>query len=207
VRRERKSSGLPDPAKSFNDRLTALQAGAKKVSPIAAEEVAPARVEGEGVFDEYWKSPQARGLMVKIKALRFGPDSKPGGKPLTPAERGGVEWREKAGQFLNDLATWESGHEKSEADFFHQKAVLFSGLAELIPPGDLRERVLHSFLDFLRQNRMQRGSRIEWFFHVRHLLQVRGKDDRPKVIEAMGDSGDPVLQLYAALERVLPEAK
>jgi hypothetical protein len=207
VRRERKSSGLPDPVQAFNDRLAALRAGAKKIPPIAAEEIAPTRVEGEGVFDEYWKSPQARGLLIKIKALRFGHDQKSGGQPLTPEERGTVEWREQAAQFLNALAAWESGHEKSEADFFHQKAVLFSGLIELIPPGDLRDRVLHSFLDFLRQNRMQRESRVEWFFHARQLMQVRGKDDRPKVIEAMGNSGDPVLQLYAALERALPETK
>jgi hypothetical protein len=104
------------------------------------------------------------------------------------------------------MSQWRSEHEASEADFFHQKCVLFHALLDLTPSDVTKERVFNNYLNFLKLNRFQRESLIEWYWKVRELnrrLNTPDKAERAWMLESLSASGDQVLQLMAKLETVL----
>ena len=175
-------------------------------NPISADEIKPLKFEEALNVSPYWQSPEAKGLLMKVKRLRF----ESGDKPLTAAQKEDPQWQLQATQFLNDLADWNGKQEKSEADYFHQKSVLYRALLDILPAGPQRREVLGAYVLFLKDNYVQRDSRIEWFLHANNLIErassPRG-DERPKLLEALSNSGNGVLQLYAALIKLAPQPK
>jgi hypothetical protein len=105
-------------------------------------------------------------LLLGIKRLRFGDKH----EPLTAEEKETTEWRGELSDFLRELSDWDGSSEQSKADYVNQKSVLFMGLLELDLPRETRDAVLENFVAFLREPDLQRESRIEWFWHVRRLL-------------------------------------
>jgi hypothetical protein len=172
-------------------------------NPISTEEVRPRRVEGEAQTYEYWKTGASRKFLREIKRLRFGDKE----EPLTAEEKETTEWRRELTDFLRELSDWDGSSERSKADYINQKSVLFIGLLDMGLPQETREAVLENFVAFLRETDLQRESRIEWFWHVRWLLnwsRSEGKDSRKALFRAFSNSDVVVLRLYAALEEFDP---
>jgi hypothetical protein len=168
-------------------------------NPISAEEVQPRRVEGAAHTYEYWKTGASRKFLLEIKRLRFGDKQ----EQLTAEEKETTEWRGELADFLRELSDWDGSSEESRTDYINQKSVLFMGLLELDLPREMRDTVLDNFVAFLREPDLQRESRIEWFWHVRWLLnwsRSDGKDARKNLLGAFGNSDVVVLRLYAALD-------
>ena len=200
----------------FNTELRFLNAPSSIViPPISDEDAAHTSVGARWNVHDYWQSQQGKELLIKAKELRFGPmeqqlaRQKEGKKsaPLVVSERTTLEWNRMLDEFLTAIDAWRPQHENSEADYFHQKCVLLEGLVELIPPGSMRERGLGEYVNFLRLNRFQQDSFIEWFFHARMLvLRTDGlsKGDRNWILAAYKTSGDTALKVFADLEMMFP---
>ncbi len=225
--RHRSGNRCSDNAKSngdyiefFNQKLRLEnQPSQKTIAPILKEELTPTKIEGGPKYDLYWQTPAAKNLLKGLKELRFGPwekqlaaqAEKKSVPALTEAERDSLEWKQRLNEFLREWRDWKASDEASQADYFHQKCVVFGGLIELAPSGLTRDQLLLEYMAFLRQNHFQQGSLIEWYFHARDLFRLlssnQGEDGRATAIEALNDSSDVLLQLQAKLEKLFPPAK
>ncbi|HWY46749.1 MAG TPA: hypothetical protein VNX70_05170 [Bryobacteraceae bacterium] len=151
-------------------------------------------------IERYWQSSEAQRLLQDANKLRFGPD----GKPLSDAERSTPEWQQQLADFLSELADWTPTQEKSEADFYHQKCVVFAALMELIPPGEQRDKMLQAYVDFISNSNLQQQSPVEWFMQAHLMLErVRSTNtgEPAKLLDSFQASGNAVLALYSQIER------
>ena len=151
-------------------------------------------------IERYWQSPEAQRLLADANKLRFAP----GGRPFSEADRSTREWQQQLAEFLGELADWSASQEKSEADFYHQKCIVFEALMELTPPSPQRDKTLQAYVDFMGNSNLQQQSPVEWFMHAHSMLdRVRSTNtgEPAKLLDAFQSSGSPVLALYAALEK------
>ena len=151
--------------------------------------------------ERYWESPQAKQLLEGIQKLRFTSD----GKLIPESARASQEWQDKLTDFLSQLAAWTSSQEKSEADYYHEKCVVYEALVELIPPGAQRDKTLQAYLDFIGNSSLQRESPLDWFMHANWMLErvSNSSNGEPaKLLSAFERSGNTVLVLYAAEQNV-----
>lgn len=186
---------LPQAIDSFNRQFKGSLLKAE-LAPISAEEIRNARIMPKAVIVPFWQSPTAKRLQADMQTLRFGN----GDRLLTKAQRMTPSWAGRLNDFLAQLESWE-GNDEPQADFFHEKSVLYETLVDLIPTAPGRSVVLNSYIEFLEQNYFQQISRIEWFWHARRLLDgQKAADDRPQVLLAFLNSRDSILSLYARVE-------
>ena len=181
---------------TFNDTVRGLDPFAD-VKPIDAQ-VRPARLLAAARIDPYWATGDARRLHDELLQLRG-----PGRDPVPLKVRQTDEWRHRAERFLVDVDHWTGRGEASERDAFYQKAVLFTGILDLMPPSETRASGVRLFVDFLRHADIERTRRNLWFLFVSRLASTRG-DMRKDAIAALERSGHPILSLYARIERVAP---
>jgi hypothetical protein len=158
--------------------------------------LAPARI------DMYWQSGDAARLHDAMARLR-GPDA----APLPLRIRQTEEWRSQAGRLLTEVEQWNGMSEAAERDYFYQKAALFTWMLELMPQSTVRSRALHSFVEFLRHTEADVSRRTLWFAFVNRLLELARGPFRSEVLSVMEQSRQPVLSLYARLERIAPERR
>ncbi len=187
---QKKSSGCRDDA--------AVTAGAN--AGLANAEPQPAGTGSTPKIERYWESVATHILLEGAKKLRFGTE----GKVLSDADRASQEWQQQLADYLRQLGEWGPGQEKSEADYYHQKCVVYEALVELIPPGTERDTVLMSYLDFIGNSSLQQQSPAEWFMHAQSMLQrvrLTNSGEPSKLLEGFQKSGNPILSLYATLER------
>lgn len=153
-------------------------------------------------IEHYWQSPEAQRLLQSVNRLRFSPE----GRPFSDSDRSSREWQQQLTDVLSQLAGWSPSSEKSEADFYHQKCIVFEALIELIPPGAQRDKTLQAYVDFISNSSLQQQSPVEWFLHAHSMLdRVRATNtgEPAKLLDAFQSSGNPVLALYSALEKTL----
>lgn len=197
-------SSLPEALQYFIQRFneglgpTAAMRSAK-IAPISGEEMQDTHAGPEANVHAYWQSSPAQELLRDIKKLRFGDKT----ERLSAEERTTFGWSAQLADFLKELESWKPDADDA-GDFFHQKSVLYEGLIELTLAGPERSRIIDSFVKFMGQNYFQRESRIEWFWHVNHLLAQPPGKDKEEVVEAFLNSRDFSLNLYANLERWAP---
>ena len=75
---------------------------------------------------------------------------------------------------------------------------------ELMPPSPQRDKTLQAYVDFMSNSNLQQQSPVEWFMHAHSMLdRVRSTNtgEPAKLLDAFQSSGNPVLSLYAALEK------
>jgi len=83
---------------------------------------------------------------------------------------------------------------------------MYSGLLDIAPPGSLREHVLHSYIDFLKNSEVEHGSPPEWYLEVSRLMNGATDataGDVSHVQNEMRARGDPVMILLVDVRRVL----
>ncbi|HJQ34323.1 MAG TPA: hypothetical protein VJ866_19240 [Pyrinomonadaceae bacterium] len=183
-----------------------------QTDPLTFDETKPREVLGTADLHEYWQTPGARQLLQAIRELRFGlaPAAKDDDDEAVPAEltaeqRQTEQWLDKLRTFLKDLEQWDRGAERSEADYFHQRQSLYHGLLELAPNGWARDMVLREWEESLAEEPPRGLSRPEWFLWAGNLLKAARASEpksRSTILEAMTNSKNPTLALYAKLERL-----
>jgi hypothetical protein len=191
---------------AFNDTMRSLRGGGPGVNedafadvkPIDPKEIRPGRMLAAARIDPYWLTPDARRLHDDLLRLR-GPDR----PPITLAMRQSADWQHRAERYLVDVDRWNGRGEASERDYFYQKAVLFTGILDLMPAAGTRTTGLRLFVDFLRHADIDRSGRNLWFVFVTRLASTRG-EMRKEALAALERSGHPILSLYARLEAIAP---
>jgi hypothetical protein len=168
------------------------------IAPISSADARPSRRLGAVTLSPYWTTPDARRLHDEAGRLRGT-----GRMPLPLALRRSRDWLEQADRHLVDVQQWQATREASARDQFYQKASLFIGLIDLVPPSPTRVRVLRAFTDFLHHEDAA-GQRALWYLFANRLIERIDSEDRRDVLQAIGDSGDRVLLLYAHAARIVP---
>lgn len=172
------------------------------VKPIDADAARPLSILRAAQFDMLWGSGDAARLRAAAASLRG-----PGTSVLPLRVRQTPEWRAQADRLLTDVEQWSGLSEALERDYFYEKSALFTWLLELIPPGPLHTRAVRAFVEFLRRMENDVSRRTLWFAFVNRLLELAHGGSRAEVLSAMEESHQPVLSLYARLERLAPERK
>jgi len=180
------------------DILTARLGGLRPAEPACPAETKSTKASERE--DAFWKSERAKRLFDGGLRLR----SKDNGNPYTSAERDSDVWYQQLTDYMKDLADWRSSDEKDEATYFHQKAIVYEMLVELIPRGRERDNAIQSYVDFVANSNLQREKPVEWFFHAQSLVtRIRNlnQSEAGKITAAFESSGNPVLLLYTELEK------
>jgi len=150
--------------------------------------------------ERYWQSGDSKRIFEQAIKLRMGPS----GTMLSIAERSTPEWTLQLTDFLRDLGGWTSGHESSDAAFFHEKSAVYEALVDLTPPGPQRDKTIASFVGFLAGSNLQQQSPVEWFSHAPLMFErLKNADDgeADRLLDAYAASGTPALVLFATLEK------
>lgn len=202
---------------TFNEKLVPM-AGAGAVTPITDDEAKPVSLDGWAKVYEFWTQPAAKELMADYKLLRFGTDEQQaannakGRRPdgmtqfLTGEQRNTPEWQAAAQEFLSRLEAWKQDNDEPAESYFHEVCFMYSGLLDIAPPGSLREQVLHSYIDFLKNSEVEHGSPPEWYLEVSRLMKGATDataGDVSHVRNEMRSRGDPVMILLVDVQRVL----
>jgi hypothetical protein len=151
--------------------------------------------------DAFWKSEQSKGLYDQGVRLRY----KEPGTPYSDAERNTNEWLQRLTDYMKDLTGWRPSDEKNEAIYYHQKAIVYEMLVDLIPHGPERDRAIQTLVDFAANSSLQREKPVEWFFHAQSLLdRARNSPigEPAKILAAFENSGNPVLLLHIMLDKL-----
>ena len=184
-----------DPVKFFNNSLRI-----EGVAPIGEAEATPAKVES-AASQRACAGPDCQALSSQYAALLFGPSG-----PYTEEQKAGSEWQARLTAFLGALSDWKQDTAGTAAQLFQQKCAFYNDLINVVPNGAPRERVLRILLGFLKQNDFQAESRMEWFLPVNSVIARVFLDPLglPGAIADLARSEDPVIALYANLERLIP---
>lgn len=169
---------------------------------LTSGETQPARTGSTPKLDRYWQSADALRLLQDGKKLRLNSAN----QPLSDADRASPEWRQQLADYLTELADWGPAQEKSEADYFHQKCLVFVNLIDLIPSGSDRDQAMAAFVDFIGSSTLQQQSPVEWYMEANAMIErVQGakNGEAAKILEDFEGSGNPVLALSNELEKVL----
>ncbi|HZT40508.1 MAG TPA: hypothetical protein VFA28_21640 [Bryobacteraceae bacterium] len=169
---------------------------------LSPEEMKPERTEGGIKIERYWQTDEAKRIFEACWKLRAGPN----GAYYSEAARNTPEWNRALRDFLNLLAGWNGAAEASEADYFHEKAIVFEALLELAPPGELRDRVLENYVVFLQGSTLAGQSPVEWFWHVRATVDRLAANGAAsaQLRRALERSGNVILTLEAILDEKFP---
>jgi hypothetical protein len=167
--------------------LTPTQTDAVMARVPAVPQDPPGEKEALASASVFWQSEPAKQIMAAAVNLRQGATV-----DLADLEK--------------NLNAWSAAPEQSETDYYNQKCIVYQALVELIPQGPVRDKTLRSFVEFVIASNLQSQSPVEWFEPAQAMLQrIRNTNngEPAKVLAAFEASGNPVLVLYAALERVL----
>ena len=186
---------------AFNAALRRARADADG-KPLETELARPLSTLAPARIEMYWQTGDAARLHDAAVRLRG-----PGVAPLSLRVRLTPEWRGQAERLLTDVEQWSGISEASERDYFYEKSVLFMWLLDLMPSSTARTRALNAFVEFLPHSEGAAGRRALWFAFVNRLLEFAHGSSREDVLSAMEQSHQPVLSLYARLERTAPERK
>ena len=162
----------------------------------------PTTMSGVARIDMYWQTADAARLHDAAVRLRG-----PGTVALPLRVRQTDEWRAQADRLLTDVERWSGASELAERDYFYEKSVLFTWMLDLMPASQVRTRALRAFVEFLRRSETDVNRRMLWFAFVNRLLEMSRGPYRAAVLSAMEESHQPVLSLYARLERMAPERR
>ncbi|MEO7142173.1 MAG: hypothetical protein ABI165_01580, partial [Bryobacteraceae bacterium] len=170
---------------------------------IKNDEIQASSTGAVAKVDRYWESGDAKQILMAGKALRFDPQ----GRPLSDAARNTREWKSGLSDFLQEMESWKPTAEPSEADFFHQKAIVYEALLELTPSGGEHDKILNGYVTFLASSDLQQEQPVEWFCHAYSTLERLRNTNAGQpgnLLAAFQGSGNAVLSLYAGLEQILP---
>ena len=175
-----------------------------ELAPLSASETRSKKIEAAAKLEHYWESESAKSVFEQCMKLRSGAD----GQTLSEAARSTREWKRELADFLGVLENWSVGDEKSEADYYHQRAIVYEALLELTPPGEQRNRVLNGYINFMVSSNLQQQSPVEWYWHAHstlHRIRPTQPAEGRRILEAFAASGSLILTLEAMLDRLAPD--
>ncbi len=202
---------------SFNSNLRLIaDPQGKQIRPIQPEDMQADKVEGRATVYEFWSKPGTEKLLMDLKHLRFGTpeqqaendkkEPRPDGRHqfLTVEQRSTLAWQTEAREYLNEVESWNKDHDETEENYFHEVCFIYTPLLVLVPPGELWDNVLASYVSFLKQSVVEKDSPPEWYLEVSRLIRLDEADSaaQERVWQTMKSKGDIVMSMYVDLERL-----
>lgn len=201
---------------AFNDILVPM-VGEGAVAPITADETKPVSVGESAKVYAFWSKPASQKLLADLKRLRFGTEEQQAannlkprrpdgmGQFLTTDQRSTPEWQAAAQEFLTRVEEWKQDNDEPSEAYFHEVCFTYMGLLDIVPPGALREHLLHSLIDFLKNSEVEHNSPPEWYLEVSRLMQ--GTTDAPpaeaaRIRNELRARGDPVMILLIDVQKL-----
>ena len=182
----------------------------KKLTPISDDEIKPAKLDGRAETEAYWTSTKASKLLEAGRSLRFSPI----GKDFSDEDKQSAEWQSQLSEIVRELADWGPEDEKSDEDYFHQKAVLYNALLETIPAhaqyDGVRDEAFRDFTNMLSTSPLQKDKPAEWFLHAKTLIDRVNKAqpaERERLVNLINSSRSTVLQLYVQKQQLFQAGK
>jgi hypothetical protein len=200
------SGKMATSAQGFNALAAKFDPTGGRYKPISAEEAKPLADDGSYRQNLNGQSVQAQAIQDALKWLTHG-DRERDGKVLrwTLEERSTEDWLahyDDAVKLVYDLTEKD---ESSLEAYFCTKSDALNSLAVLVPPGRGREKAMDEFREFLEQNYPSIQNRNLWFTMFRHMLYTARFSDDPRdkawILDELARSSNPVMALYAKLER------
>ncbi|HKR21312.1 MAG TPA: hypothetical protein VJS17_01910 [Pyrinomonadaceae bacterium] len=188
----------------FNDKLRA--SSYKKIAAISEDEIKSPNSGGGAKDEAFWTSPKSKSLLSRVKKLRFSA----AGKELNDQDKQSAEWQSQLSEVVREIAGWSAEDEKTEADYFHQKAVVYYALLKIIPADNdyegVLDEVLRDFTALLSSSPLQKEKPAEWFIHAKVLIDRANKAaprESQKLTNLINSSRSTVLSLYLQKQELL----
>lgn len=192
---------LPGAVNDFNYLASALDPNATSYKPISADEAKPANNAGTYERHPWWQSARSQQVLDALKWLNHGNRNLPGdSRFFTPEERQSQEWNTHFVESLRLLEGWKESEESSAEDWFGMVSEAYGLIAELAPPGRQKEAAISRYLNFMETHYSATSPNL-WFTQLKS--QWRSKD--PWIVEQFANSRNPVMSLYAKLNKLLAE--
>lgn len=152
-------------------------------------------------LDRYWQSANGKQILEAGKKLRYTSN----GVPLSDADRATTDWQQQLADYLNLIAGWTADQEPSNADYYHERSIVYTALLDLLPPGPQSDKILAEYVDFISNSAVYGDSPAEWYVEPYTVLNRSQNSPalHAKVLAAYRESGNPVLGLEVALEEKL----
>ena len=186
-------------ADMFNRLASRRADGVADLKPIARSDTRPSRMLGPVRYDRMWQTGESQRLRSVAAAL-YGN----GRQAHTEAYKAGREWQDAARRFVEDLERWNGAHEPNDRDYYYEKSALLTGLLEIAPAGAIKSRALGDLVAFLKRT-SGRQAPAAWYAHVKRLVDLATGREREAILDAMEQSDDPALAIYARLDRMRVE--
>jgi hypothetical protein len=182
-----------------SDSTIPATAATRDAAKSPATAAPPAKKATTPKVDSYWQSTNSQQLLIPGKKLRFDKNN----VPLSEADRSTPAYQQQVTDYLNQLAGWSADQEVTEADYYHEKCTVLLSLIELVPSGPESDTIIADYVDFVSTSNLYRESLVEWYVEPQALLERfrPGNPMRSKLLDAFQRSGNPVLNLEAALEK------
>jgi hypothetical protein len=161
----------------------------------------PAKKPATPKLDPYWQSGNAQQLLQAGTKLRSASST----QPLSDDDRATAAWQQQLADYLNLIADWTQDSAESDAVYYHEKCLVYTALLDVVPPGPQSDKILADYVDFISNSGLYQQSPAEWYVEPHTLLDRSQTNPAklPKVLEAYQNSGNPVLTLEVALEKIL----
>jgi hypothetical protein len=195
----------------FNVLVEVLNAKGADYRKISAEEAKPAKEKGAQKLDDFWQSARSRQVLEALRWLNHGNRQSPNGSQRfwTLEERSAMEWNNHYVDALKLIEGWKEDEEPSPADYFAMKTHTYMSLANLVPPGRARDNAMGLYRAFLEQSYFLIENHNFWFTDVRFMLDnarsAKDPKDRDWMLDELSRSANPVIALYAQLEKRIPK--
>ena len=191
---------LPLSAEQFNSLAKKFDAEGSRYKPISMEEAEPIRDAGVFLRESTKESDASKAIAEGLRWLTHH------------AEPSSKDWHiryDETAKHVHDLTEDDEG---SVEAFFCAKADDLNLLTTLLSPGQLRDRAMDEYREFMEEYYSSIQNPNLWFTMFRHMLYTARFSEEPEtkdwILNNLTLSSNPVMSLYAKLElRLGPPAQ
>ncbi len=193
---------LPQAVNDFNHLVARLDPTAAAYQPVSEREVKPAKDDGAFEPHNWWQSKRSKQVLDALKWLNHGNRDLPGDKRFFMIEeRMSTDWNAHFFDTLKLIEGWNEQEEDSAEDWFGMVSESYELLAEKAPPDKRREAAMGRYVSFMETHYAAVENHNFWFTQWHNLW--RSKD--PWVVGQLSHSANPVIALYARINRFLTQ--
>ena len=135
--------------------------------------------------------------------LMYGPKQ----QGLTENDKNSSAWRDELAAYLGAVDDMKAASPEDELGVYRMKTEALGGLLLAVPSSADRERIRARCIATVAASPLQERNRVRWFAPASQLVDSTRSlfpVELAKLLDAFESSGNPVLILYAKLERTIP---